>query len=179
MTSRKKPDYRNGCPASGAIARCLSCFCPALSLEGGGAFHAQWGLADPLKLVVSHVTFLIDLSLAVSCRKVFRCMALRTTPELCFMCLLSDQARRPSARGFDAGRLAPSALLDPDGWMPRELCFRLGEEVVRVTGDRFAGAHVTESVRLEGLGTWGKTVASWRRSVSYTRSLSWRTPPMW
>jgi Arabinose-binding domain of AraC transcription regulator, N-term len=56
--------------------------------------------------------------------------------------------------------VAPSALLDPNGWMPRELCFRLGADVVRVTGDRFAGAHITDAFRLEELRAWGTTVAA-------------------
>ena len=53
----------------------------------------------------------------------------------------------------------PSALLDANGWVPRQLCFALSEEAGIVTGDRFFTSKIGESFTLRDLGTWGQTVA--------------------
>ena len=52
----------------------------------------------------------------------------------------------------------PSALLNGNGWVPRKLCFALGEEAGTVVGDRFFGSRIGESYRLTELGVWGHTI---------------------
>lgn len=52
----------------------------------------------------------------------------------------------------------PSALLNGDGWVPRKLCFALGEEAATVAGDGFFGAKVGATYRLPELGVWGRTI---------------------
>jgi AraC-like DNA-binding protein len=56
--------------------------------------------------------------------------------------------------------LPPTLLLDPELWLDHELSFRLGGELSRVTGDRFAGLHVGERQKFERLGGWGTAVLS-------------------
>lgn len=61
---------------------------------------------------------------------------------------------------FARAGVAPSALLDPNGWVPRELCFKLGNALYGATGQRFPGADVGRSFKLKDLGPWGVAVAS-------------------
>ena len=60
---------------------------------------------------------------------------------------------------FRRADISPSTLLDANGWVPRELCFRLSDEMHKVTGERFLGADVGRSFRLSDLGTWGVAVS--------------------
>jgi AraC-like DNA-binding protein len=60
---------------------------------------------------------------------------------------------------FKRAGVSPSALLDANGWVPRELCFRLGNEIYNVTGERFLGADVGRAFALSDLGTWGAAVS--------------------
>ena len=60
---------------------------------------------------------------------------------------------------FKRADISPSTLLDANGWVPRELCFRLSNEMYKVTGERFLGADVGRSFKLADLGTWGVAVS--------------------
>jgi len=60
---------------------------------------------------------------------------------------------------FRRADISPSTLLDANGWVPRELCFRLSDEMHKVTGERFLGADVGRSFKLADLGTWGVAVS--------------------
>ena len=60
---------------------------------------------------------------------------------------------------FQRAGVPPSALLNADGWVPRELCFTLGEQAETISGDPFFGARIGESFNLAELGTWGSLVA--------------------
>jgi AraC-like DNA-binding protein len=68
----------------------------------------------------------------------------------------------PPADIFKRVGVSPSALLNADGWVSRELCFALGSEVNAVTGDRFPGADIGRRFRLTDLGTWGVAVSGAR-----------------
>jgi AraC-like DNA-binding protein len=61
---------------------------------------------------------------------------------------------------FKRAGVSPSALLDPNGWVPRDLCFRLGNEMYAATGEPFPGAAVGGRFKLEELGTWGTAVSA-------------------
>jgi hypothetical protein len=60
---------------------------------------------------------------------------------------------------FKRAGISPSTLLDANGWVPRELCFRLSNEMRKVTGERFLGADVGRSFKLPDLGAWGVAVS--------------------
>lgn len=60
---------------------------------------------------------------------------------------------------FKRAGVSPSTLLDANGWVPRDLCFRLGKEIYNVTGERFFGADVGRSFKLKDLGAWGSAVS--------------------
>jgi len=60
---------------------------------------------------------------------------------------------------FNRAGVSPTALLEANGWVPRELCFRLGNEMYAATGERFPGADVGRLFKLEELGTWGTAVS--------------------
>lgn len=63
---------------------------------------------------------------------------------------------------FKRAGISPSALLNANGWVPREVCFRLGNEMYAATGERFPGAAVGRMFRLTDLGPWGVAVAAAR-----------------
>jgi AraC-like DNA-binding protein len=52
----------------------------------------------------------------------------------------------------------PSALLNANSWVPRRLCFALGEEAATVTGDGFYGSRIGKTYELAELGVWGRTI---------------------
>ncbi|MCB1496854.1 MAG: helix-turn-helix domain-containing protein [Bauldia sp.] len=56
----------------------------------------------------------------------------------------------------------PSALLDANGWVPRQLCFALSEEAGIVSGDRFLISKIGASFELVDFGPWGRTIAGAR-----------------
>ena len=60
---------------------------------------------------------------------------------------------------FRRAGVSPSALLDANGWIPRDLCFSLGNEMYVATGDLFPGATVGRLFRLADLGPWGAVVS--------------------
>lgn len=60
---------------------------------------------------------------------------------------------------FQRAGVSPSRLLDANGWVPREHCFRLGDEIYKVTGERFLGADIGRAFKLPDLGTWGVAVS--------------------
>ncbi len=64
----------------------------------------------------------------------------------------------PPADIFKRADISPVSLLTSNGWVPRELCFRLGAEILSVTGDRYLGAEIGRSFELSHLGSWGATV---------------------
>jgi AraC-like DNA-binding protein len=57
---------------------------------------------------------------------------------------------------FRRAGIPPAALLS--GWVSREHCFALGEQVQQVAGERFPGARIGQRFRLTELGAWGRTV---------------------
>jgi len=59
---------------------------------------------------------------------------------------------------FARSDISPSAILDENGWVPRELCFRLGHEIYAATGERFFGADIGRRFQLEDLGAWSQAV---------------------
>ncbi|MGB7951978.1 MAG: AraC family transcriptional regulator ligand-binding domain-containing protein [Candidatus Binatia bacterium] len=59
---------------------------------------------------------------------------------------------------FRQADISPSMLLDANGWIPRDLCFLLGEQVTAVVDDRFPGAKIGQLYRLTELGAWGNAV---------------------
>jgi AraC-like DNA-binding protein len=56
--------------------------------------------------------------------------------------------------------ISPSMLLDANGWVPRDLCFGLGEQVAAVAGERFPGSRVGQQYRLPELGAWGRAIVA-------------------
>lgn len=65
----------------------------------------------------------------------------------------------PPTEIFRRADVSPTALLDSNGWVPRELCFRLGNALYAATGERFPGAAVGRRFKLGDLGTWGLAVS--------------------
>lgn len=60
---------------------------------------------------------------------------------------------------FKRAEVSPSMLLDANGWVPRDLCFMLGNEIYKVTGERFLGADIGRAFSLPDLGPWGMAVS--------------------
>lgn len=54
--------------------------------------------------------------------------------------------------------LSPAELLGNHVWLPRALCFQLGDEAAKAIGDSFFGRRVGESHRLDDFGLWGQTI---------------------
>ncbi len=54
--------------------------------------------------------------------------------------------------------LSPAQLLDGSRWIPRTLCFALGQEVATVSGDPFFASRIGESYQLTEFGVWGRTI---------------------
>ena len=74
---------------------------------------------------------------------------------------------------FKRAGISPSTLLDANGWVPRELCFRLGNEMRKVTGERFLGADVGRSLQASGSRRLGRgRVRGARRFVKRVRPRS-------
>lgn len=61
---------------------------------------------------------------------------------------------------FRRADVSPSMLLDANGWIPRDLCFLLGEKVTAVVDDRFPGARIGQLYKLTELGVWGDAVTA-------------------
>jgi AraC-like DNA-binding protein len=59
---------------------------------------------------------------------------------------------------FRRAGISPSMLLEANGWVPRDLCFVLGEQVTAVVDDGFTGAKIGQRYRLTELGAWGSAV---------------------
>jgi AraC-like DNA-binding protein len=59
---------------------------------------------------------------------------------------------------FKRAGVSPLTLLDANGWVPRELCFRLSNEIYNITGERFLGADIGRAFKLSDLGTWGVAI---------------------
>lgn len=66
----------------------------------------------------------------------------------------------PPVEVFLRAGVSPSRLLDANGWVPREHCFRLGDEIYKVTGERFFGADVGRLFKLSDLSTWGGAISA-------------------
>lgn len=60
---------------------------------------------------------------------------------------------------FKRADVAPARLLDANGWVPRDLCFKLGNEIYNVTGERYLGADIGRAFALTDLGAWGTAVS--------------------
>lgn len=61
---------------------------------------------------------------------------------------------------FRQSDISPSHLLNGNTWVPRALCFALGEAVETVTADRFVAAIIGTSYRLTDFGAWGHTITA-------------------
>jgi AraC-like DNA-binding protein len=68
----------------------------------------------------------------------------------------------PPVEIFRRAGIAPSALLNGIGWVPRNLCFKLGAQIAVVGGDSFPGAWVGSRFKLAELGTWGRAILAAR-----------------
>jgi Arabinose-binding domain of AraC transcription regulator, N-term len=66
----------------------------------------------------------------------------------------------PPVEIFRRAGIPPSTLLDANCWIPRDLCFALGEQVGVVAGDRFVGARIGDMFKLTDLNTWGRAVSA-------------------
>jgi Arabinose-binding domain of AraC transcription regulator, N-term len=66
----------------------------------------------------------------------------------------------PPVEIFRRAGVSPALLLDADGWIPRDLCFRLSEEAATVAGERFFGAAIGQRYKLSDLGSWGRAVVA-------------------
>lgn len=60
---------------------------------------------------------------------------------------------------FKRAEITPSMLVDASGWVPRDLCFMLSNEIYHVTADRFFGAEIGRAFKFADLGTWGVAVS--------------------
>ncbi|GFO81156.1 AraC family transcriptional regulator [Methyloceanibacter sp.] len=57
---------------------------------------------------------------------------------------------------FKRAEISPSDMLHESGWLPRELCFKLGVELEAIFGDCFPGAEIGNQARLADFGLWGQ-----------------------
>ncbi len=48
--------------------------------------------------------------------------------------------------------VSPNIFQSPDIWLPRALCFHVGNEMVSATQDPFGGVHVGHMTELRSLG---------------------------
>ena len=64
----------------------------------------------------------------------------------------------PPLEIFRRAGIPPTALMDPDAWVPRDLCFALGAQIGAVMGERFIGAKIGELYDLSELNTWGRAI---------------------
>ena len=55
--------------------------------------------------------------------------------------------------------ISAAELLVHDRWLPRALCFALGEEASTVSNDPFFGSRIGERYEFDELGLWGETIA--------------------
>jgi len=60
---------------------------------------------------------------------------------------------------FGRASISPSVLL-ADGWVSRDLCFVLGEQLAAVSGERFPGSRIGHKYKLSDLGAWGRAVVA-------------------
>ena len=60
---------------------------------------------------------------------------------------------------FKRAGISPTTLLDADGWVPREVCFRLGDESSSRHGREFPWGGRRALFKLSELGTWGVAVS--------------------
>ena len=58
---------------------------------------------------------------------------------------------------FKRAEISPSDMFHESGWLPRELCFKLGLELEAIFGDRLPGAEIGHQARLTDFGLWGQT----------------------
>ena len=63
---------------------------------------------------------------------------------------------------FKRADLSPSNLLNSDRWIPRDICFLLGEQVTAIVTDRFPGPKIGQRFRLTELGAWGSAIIAAR-----------------
>jgi AraC-like DNA-binding protein len=59
---------------------------------------------------------------------------------------------------FRRAGVPPAALLNGNGWVPRRLCFALGEQASAVVGERFFGARIGARFKLAEFGAWGRAI---------------------
>lgn len=54
--------------------------------------------------------------------------------------------------------ISPGVFQNPDIWLPRADCFRIGNEMAAIAQDPFAGAYVGHLTEIRSLGIWGERV---------------------
>lgn len=54
--------------------------------------------------------------------------------------------------------ISPGVFQNPDIWLPRTECFRIGNEMAAIAQDPFAGAYVGHLTEIRTLGVWGEAV---------------------
>lgn len=54
--------------------------------------------------------------------------------------------------------ISPNVFQNPDVWLPRAECFRIGNEVAAAAQDPFGGVYVGHLTEIRSLGTWGKLI---------------------
>jgi AraC-like DNA-binding protein len=59
---------------------------------------------------------------------------------------------------FRRAGVPPAALLNGNGWVPRDLCLVLGNHAATLSGDKFFGSRIGERFELVELGGWGRVV---------------------
>ena len=59
---------------------------------------------------------------------------------------------------FRRAGIPPAALMNPDVWVPRDLCFALGAQIGAAMGERFIGAKIGQPHELSELNTWGRAI---------------------
>ncbi len=60
---------------------------------------------------------------------------------------------------FQSAGISPSDLSDPEKWLPRDKCFAIEADAVRLTNEQLLGPKSASAYQLHELGMWGKTTS--------------------
>jgi AraC-like DNA-binding protein len=74
---------------------------------------------------------------------------------------IAAELRRRGVAPLDLFRRAgvpPSTLFDENGWVPRELCFELGDAAATMSGDTYFASSIGAAFTLSELGVWGDLI---------------------
>jgi AraC-like DNA-binding protein len=64
-----------------------------------------------------------------------------------------------ATRVFQNAGISPSDLSDPEKWLPRDKCFAIEAEAVRLTNEHLLGPKSASAYQLHELGMWGRTTS--------------------